>query len=213
MFDPISALVGGGALLSAGVSYFGNRSANAAQRDAGTAAAAQQGAQYAQTRADLAPWRASGVQALSQITSRTQPGGDLLKPFSLADFRTDPGYNFRQSEGMKGINNSLLAKGGALSGAALKAGERFNQNLASAEYGNAYNRYNKDQTNQFNRLASLSGLGQQTSQQLGQFGQTYGQNQADSTRYQGQLQAQRNQLLPGAINGLIGQGLSMYGSR
>lgn len=81
-------------------------------------------------------------------TSFTAPNTAFSKPFQ---FQADPGYDFRLSEGMRGINNSAAARGGVLSGAALKAASKYNQDFASNEYGNAFNRYETTNTDQYNR--------------------------------------------------------------
>lgn len=86
--------------------------------------------------------------------------GSLLSDFSMADFEADPGYAFRKSEGMKGLENSAAARGGLLSGAALKAIQKYGQDLASQEYGNAYGRFAANQTNKYNKLAGLVNTGQ-----------------------------------------------------
>jgi hypothetical protein len=100
----------------------------------------------------------------------------LARNFSSADFQTDPGYQFRLSEGAKGVNNSAAARGGLLSGAAMKAMDRYNQGFASNEYGNVYNRFTNNQSNQFNRLASLAHVGQTAAGTLGQAGANYANN-------------------------------------
>jgi hypothetical protein len=96
--------------------------------------------------------------------------GSLAKPFSMADYQADPGYAFRLAEGNKALERSAAARGGLLSGAALKSTARYSQGMASQEYGNAYDRYNTNQTNLYNRLAGLSGTGQTSAGQLGQAG-------------------------------------------
>ena len=107
--------------------------------------------------------------------------GSLARRFSLGDFKTDPGYMFRLSEGQKALERSAAAKGMSLSGAQLKALTGYNQNFASNEYGNAYNRFTNDQTNLFNRLSGIAGTGQQANQFVGQMGANtanqIGQNQ------------------------------------
>lgn len=99
--------------------------------------------------------------------------GSLTKRFGMSDFEADPGYQFRMDEGQKAIERSAAARGGLLSGSALKGIERFGQGLASQEYGNAFDRWNLQNTNQFNRLASLAGVGQQANQAIGQAGQNF----------------------------------------
>lgn len=113
------------------------------------------------------------VPGSNLIPGLPQPGkpdanfGSLLKPFSQTQFQADPGYQFRLSEGQRGLTNSALAQGMGLSGATLKGLDRYNQDFASNEYNNSYNRYNQDQSNQFNRLADVAGLGQTSAQQTG----------------------------------------------
>jgi hypothetical protein len=81
-----------------------------------------------------------------------------MKNFSAADFQTDPGYAFRLSEGMKALDRTAASRGGLLSGATLKGAQRYGSDLASQEYGNAYNRFqtnraaqSQEYQNAFNR--------------------------------------------------------------
>ena len=60
--------------------------------------------------------------------------------FGVNDFQADPGYAFRLSEGQRGLERSAAARGGLISGTALKAASRFSGDLASQEYGNAFSR-------------------------------------------------------------------------
>lgn len=99
--------------------------------------------------------------------------GSLARNFSMADFETDPGYAFRQQQGQQAIERGAAARGGLLSGAALKAAQSFGQDLASQEYGNAYNRFQSNQANQYNRLASLAGVGQTANNALAQAGSQF----------------------------------------
>lgn len=129
--------------------------------------------------------------------------GDLTRNFTAQDFQADPGYEFRLGEGMKGIENSAAARGGLLSGAALKAAGQYNQNFASNEYQNAYNRFNTNQTNTYNRLASLAGVGQTANSAVQSAGQNYA-NQAGAN-----LIGAGNAAAAGAqrASGYIGQGI------
>lgn len=113
---------------------------------------------------------------------QSAPGfGSLMKKFSMEDFEADPGYQFRMDEGMRGVEGGAAARGGLLSGAALKAVQKYGQGLASQEYGNAYNRFTSDQTNQYNRLAGLVNSGQGASNQVGNAAANYGNNAASNT--------------------------------
>jgi hypothetical protein len=187
-----TAVVGSSVIGGAG-SYFGAKEqASAARAAAGASADAAryqadvQKEMYDQTRADQTPWREAGQNALTQLTAGTAPGGDLMRSFSMADYEADPGYAFRQAEGMKAIERSAAARGGALSGGALRGVQRYGQGLASEEYGNAFNRYQTQQGNRFNRLAGLAGVGQTANAATGQAGSNYanavtGISQANAT--------------------------------
>jgi hypothetical protein len=113
-----------------------------------------------------APFREAGITALNKLT----PLATEYTPFGMQQFQQDPGYAFRMSEGMKGLERSAAARGGLLSGGTLKGIQRFGQDLASQEYQNAFNRYGIERERRLNPLQSLAGVGQTTSQQLGAAG-------------------------------------------
>ena len=71
------------------------------------------------------------------------PGAESALPAAFTgevDLQADPGYQFRLSEGLKALDRQAAARGGLISGSALKASSRYGQDMASQEYGNAYNR-------------------------------------------------------------------------
>jgi hypothetical protein len=113
-----------------------------------------------------APFREAGITALNKLV----PLATEYTPFGMNQFQADPGYSFRMSEGMKGLERSAAARGGLLSGATLKGIQRFGQDLGSQEYQNAFNRYQTERQARLNPLQSLAGVGQTTSQQLGAAG-------------------------------------------
>lgn len=174
-----SAVVGG---------VMANKAANKQAAAAGDASAAQLQAQretnemqwdmYEQNRKDQEPWRNAGVTALNQLATGLQTGGEFNRNFTAQDFQADPGYAFRQSEGLKAIDNSAAARGSSLSGATLKALTRYGQDTASAEYQNSYNRWNNDVSNRFNRISGVAGTGQQAVNQIGAYGQQTASNVA-----------------------------------
>ncbi len=126
------------------------------------AAAADQRAQYDQYVKDFKPG----------ADSESSDYGSLLKPFGADEFKQflDPGYQFRKQQGEQGVLNSASAGSGAMSGAALKDLLAFNSDLASTEYGNAFNRYQTQQGNIFQRLAGLTQLGQGAAANVGSQG-------------------------------------------
>lgn len=185
----IAAAIVGGAVVGGVASNMAAGEAADAQRDAAGQASATELAMFNQNREDMAPWREAGEAALGQMTTGTGVGKEFNRDFTLADFTKDPGYDFRQSEGQRGIDASAAARGGALSGAAIKAASRFNQDFASNEYQNAYNRFNNDKTQRFNRLASLAGVGQTATRDVAQMGANTASNVANNTIGAGNAQA------------------------
>jgi hypothetical protein len=71
----------------------------------------------------------------------------------------DPGYGFRLKEGLKAVDSQAAARGGLISGAALKASQRYGQDMASQEYTNAFNRYQTTRNNTLAPYQSLQGVG------------------------------------------------------
>lgn len=144
-------------------------------------------------------------------SAKTDPEfGSLMRRFGMADFEADPGYAFRQSEGMKGVENSAAARGGLLSGAALKAIQKYGQDLASQEYGNAYQRFNADQTNKYNRLAGIVNTGQGATNQVSNAASQFGQQQGSNIMAAGNAQAAGIVGSANALNSSIGQGVNLY---
>jgi hypothetical protein len=99
--------------------------------------------------------------------------GSAMRPFGMSDFQTDPGYAFRMKEGLKGLDQQAAARGGLISGNALRAAQQYGQELGSQEYQNAYNRYQTNRTNVLNPLQSLLGQGQSSANTLGSAGAGY----------------------------------------
>lgn len=206
---------------AAGSIYASSKQSSAAQQAAQTSAGATaeqvalQREIFQQQQANQAPWLAAGRGALGQLTAGTAgPEAAYMKPFTMADYQQDPGYQFRLQQGLQALDRSASARGGLLSGGALKGIQQYGQGLASQEYGNAYNRYQQQQANQFNRLAALSGVGQTAVGQLQQAGQQYGsnvgnlamtgaQNQANALLAAGQAQASSYGGIGQAIGGAL----------
>jgi hypothetical protein len=159
----------------------GRQASRAATSAADTQAAAADRASEAQERmfqrqVELSePWRQAGMTALNKLV----PEATEYTPFGMEQFQADPGYAFRMSEGMKGLERSAAARGGLLSGSTLKGIQRFGQNLASDEYTNAFNRYQAERQARLQPLQSLAGVGQTTAQQLGAAGTQFANAMGD----------------------------------
>ena len=177
-----------------------NKAANV-QASAADRAAELQAAQYAQQRQDLAPWRAAGETALNKLAAASD-----YQKFGMDQFQQDPGYAFRLSEGQKALDRSAAARGGLISGSALKAAQRYGQDMGSQEYQNAFNRYQTERNAMLNPLQSLAGVGQTATNQLGQAGQNYATNVGNAYGAAGQAAASGYM---GAANA-VGQGVGQY---
>jgi hypothetical protein len=71
----------------------------------------------------------------------------------------DPGYGFRFSEGQKAVDRQAAARGGLISGNALKATQAFGQEAASQEYGRAFDRYQVSRNATLSPYQGLQGVG------------------------------------------------------
>lgn len=184
------AFLGGTALLGGYMASEGAKSA--AQTQAGAAsqagdvqaqsareALALQKEMYERNIALQEPWRQAGVNALGRMQ-----GGEFAQPeafkFGTAQFEQDPGYAFRLKEGQKALERSAAARGGLISGGALKAATGYGQEMGSQEFARARERAlsdystNVDRANTgYNRLAGLAGVGQTATSALGSAANQY----------------------------------------
>jgi hypothetical protein len=142
--------------------YTGAQAAKGAARtqaDAADRAMAQERAMYDISREDLAPYRETGYTALKDI--------EKMKPFLTSQFGPeqfgqylDPSMAFRQKIGTQATERLANVGGGAISGNTMRALTDYGQNLASTEYGNAFNRFQTERGNIYNTLANIAGMGQ-----------------------------------------------------
>ena len=198
---PAGAIIGAGASVLGGVlGGKGAKKAAKAEVALGREALALQKQQYEQTRADLAPWRDAGGQAIGQGLAMLQPG---------YDYKTSPGYDFRFSEGQRAVESGAASKGMLMSGGTLKDLVRFGDGVASADYGD-----------QFNRMMAVASGGQQAATSGAAAAQNYanassgimqGIGQAKASGYAGQ-----NQAIQGTLGNLAtifsGMPNNFYGS-
>lgn len=112
-----------------------------------------------------------------------QPGSDygsLLTKFTGQDLYDDPGYQFRLDEGRKGIENSAAARGTQLSGANLKGLNRYSQDYASNEFGQARNRFMGDQDQTYNYLTGPTQRGMSAASNSASMAQNFGNQQSNA---------------------------------
>jgi hypothetical protein len=141
------------------------------------------------------PWRQAGQTALNRLSSGLGTGGEFDQRFNMSTFQQDPSYAFRMSEGMNALNKTAAARGGLMSGAALRGATRYGQDLGAQEYQNAFNRYYREREAMLNPLQSLAGVGQTSAQSLGGAAASYGANAGNLAMTGGANQA--NALLAG----------------
>jgi hypothetical protein len=134
---------------------------------------------FAEQQQLLGPFREAGVNALARIQAGLTPGGEFNQPFTTERFQADPGYAFRFSEGQKALERQAAARGGLISGSALKAATRFGQEMGSQEFQNAFNRYYAERQAQLDPLFGLYSGGMATSGDLASFAGTRGANVAN----------------------------------
>ena len=110
----------------------------------------------------LQPYQQPGLNALARIQAGLGAGGEFARPFTMDQFQADPGYAFRLSEGQKALERQAAARGGLISGSALKAASRFGQEMGSQEFQNAFARAQTERANVLNPLFALYGTGAET---------------------------------------------------
>lgn len=186
-----------------GSAVVGAASANKAAKTQAAAAnrAADLQAQQFQRQVDLqTPFREAGVRALPELEAASR-----YTPFGMEQFQADPGYAFRLGEGQKALDRQAAARGGLISGGALKAAQRYGQDMGSQEYMNAFNRYQTERNARLNPLQSLAGMAQTSTNQLGAAGQNYANAAGEALGAVGQARASGYMGTANAIAGGVGQ--------
>jgi len=205
-----AALSIGSSLLGAGASS----SAANAQANATNRATDLQQQMYDKQVALQDPYRQAGLTGQNRLmdllglsgNTGAEGYGSAMRNFGMSDFQQDPGYGFRMTEGLKALDRSAAARGGLISGAALKGAQRYGQDMASQEYQNAFNRYQTNRSNMLAPLVGLQSLGQNAAANVGNAGANYASN-AGNLMQQGAI-AQGAGMM-GAANALSG-GASQY---
>lgn len=102
-----------------------------------------------QAQSLYAPYSSAGVSGIEA----------LQRGFDPSQIESDPGYQFRLSQGNAALERSLAARGLSSSGAALKAAQEYGQGLASDSYDNAFAQY-------MQRNSALANAGQSAADNL-----------------------------------------------
>jgi hypothetical protein len=193
--------VGTAVVASTAYGAYASNKAAGKQADAMDRASELQYKQYQEDVARQKPFYDVGVNALPELVAASK-----YTPFGTEQFQADPGYAFRLKEGQQALERSAAARGGLISGGALKAATRYGQEMGSQEYTNAFNRYQAERTARLQPLQALTGMGQTTAQQIGQQGQQMATNVGSNI---GSAAAARASGYVGTANALTG-GLGTY---
>jgi hypothetical protein len=212
----VATAIVGGAVVGGYLTSQASKSAAQTQADAANnATAAQQQALNQQLELQK-PFTTAGTTAVNQLSAMTQPGGVATQEFTFGPgaYQADPGYAFRLKEGMNAMNATAAARGGLISGNALKAGQIYGQELGSQEYSNAFNRaqnmFQMNRNNLLDPLKFLTNIGQAgASNQAANVGQ-FGNSQAANITGAGNAQAAGQVGSANAYANAIGQGIGGY---
>jgi hypothetical protein len=185
-----------GSLIQAGGSQAAAKTQARAQREATAAQERMFGRQVELQE----PFREVGVNALPELVEASR-----YTPFGMEQFQQDPGYAFRMKEGLRALENTAAARGGLLSGNAMRGITRYGQNLASDEYTNAFNRYQTERNARLNPLQSLAGMSQTSTNTLTNAAGQYGQNLAEGAAAMGNIRASGYMNTANALAGGLGQ--------
>lgn len=182
----VALAIGGSAYLS-----------SEAQKDASETSANTLTQRSGIARKDLGPYRRFGKSELEDFQRWQQgPEGQFQAP-TMEDVMATPGYESR----LGAIESSAAARGGLLSGNALRDIGEF----GSAEYGTAYNRKMGEYMNDFNRRMQKINLGYGAAGGSAGISQNLGGQLANIQMQQGANTARMYQDLGSAGAGYIGQ--------
>lgn len=151
------------------------------------------------TNADFARLNDSLTRGIADYNTAhpnaTGPAGSGTPDMSA--FFQSPGYQFRRSEGTRGLERTAAAQGGAFSGNALKALAEFNSGLASQEFGNYVN-----------QLSAIASGGQSATDSTAAFGANAANQAGRNALYAGDARASgiadRANIIGSGINALGG---------
>jgi hypothetical protein len=164
------------------------------------------------------PFRQAGLTGQNRLMELMGLGGNVgaegygkySRDFGMQDFQQDPGYAFRLSEGQKALDRSAAARGGLISGSALKAASRYGQEMGSQEYQNAFNRYQTNRTNQLQPLGNLQAVGQSAASNQGSAAGAYGTAGGNAIMQGGQAVAAGQLGQANTIANALNTGASAY---
>jgi hypothetical protein len=208
----------GASLLGGYMSSQGQKQAAETQAGAADRSAALQKQLFDQQMAGQEPFRQAGLTGQNRLMELLGLGGNAGaagygkygRDFAMSDYQADPGYAFRLGEGQQALERSAAARGGLISGGALKAATRYGQDMGSQEYQNAFNRYQTNRSNQLQPLGNLMSMGQSAASNQGTAAGNYGTNAGQAYMAAGQAIGAGQLGVGNTINNALGTMASSY---
>lgn len=205
--DPLTLALLGGAQVASG--FMGAKASGKAaqaqsqaammssviQAQQADAARQQQERYFGAAQGGYAPYQRFGEESTNRLATLMglRPGADsgsLMEQPTMAQLQMDPSYQFQFDQGMKALKQQMAAGGMSASGTALKGATTFGQNLASTNYGNAYNRFMQNRQNQINMLQGGVSTGFGAAQGIGNAAVGTGTNIGNTLLSSGQSMGQ-----------------------
>lgn len=163
----VAVAIAGSAVLGTATGIYASNKAASAQKKAAELQAQTAANTLASQQKIAEPYTTAGAFGVNELARQLGVAGDsgstgygsLMKDYDPSTFAADPGYGFRMAEGQKALERSAAARGGLLSGSAMKGTLNYAQGLASQEYQNAFNRYTAQRDTRYNMLRGLTDVG------------------------------------------------------
>lgn len=189
------------AVVGAGASIYSANKAADAQKKAANQSAQIQKDQFAQTRADLAPYRDSGAAANLQQSNLIGLNGQGAQNQAFSMYQQDPYYQWQRQQAIDATQGSAAARGSLFSGSTLRGISDRTQNIANLDYANYWN-----------RLGGMADRGHGAAAQTGQFGQNAANNISNAYTNAGNARAGAYTATGEAINNGLSQAAGLYGA-
>lgn len=145
-----------------------------------------------------APQISHGGAADDRISALLNLGGDTAAAQQgFSDYQNSTGFQFRENQGLNAINQHGFAGGTGQSGATLKAGMQFNQNIASDEFMKYLQELGGVSATGANARGLVAGVGNNATNQLINASQTGANQQIANTNANA---ANDNNLIQNLVN-------------
>lgn len=143
----------------------------------------------------------NGTEIPANVSNAPIPSGTAPASGTpdMGAFFESPDYKFNLQQTMNAGNNSLVARGRGLSGAASKELSRYGSGLASSEYGNFTN-----------RLMQMAGLGSAATQSTAAAGANMANNNSAAFLQNGQNRASSYMTGAEGVNNAVQGGIGNY---